>query len=177
MVNWKVGLLLLALLAGLGVLAYQTRPHPPAAVREASLIPCDGTLAVAVSVTRGADRLSIERATARDTWRVTAPQAGPADPQLAQQLTSAIGSLRVLNTVTGSLDPGASGLGAPSRLVSCRSQAGASYTLSVGNQSFDGSGYYAQVGGDARIYVISSVEVDEFDRAVSRPMVRASPSP
>ena len=60
--------------------------------------------------------------------------------------------------------------------MACRVQSGRSYNLTVGKQSFDGSGYYARKGGDSRVYIVSSVEVDGFDKALSKPPVKPTPS-
>ena len=65
----------------------------------------------------------------------------------------------------------------PAAVVSCRLSSGSSYNLSVGSQSFDGSGYYAQKGGDHRVYVVASVAVQQFDQALAQPPVKPTPSP
>lgn len=54
----------------------------------------------------------------------------------------------------------------------------ASYTVSIGNQSFDGSGCGArQAGARVRGWAPFGVRVDVLDRAPAEPPVQPSPSP
>ena len=176
MISWRTGGLLLLVLAGLVVYAYATRPvpatpRPPAA----SFLPCPSVDLVLVRVEGGGRATQLERASGRDAWRVTQPVAGPADPDQASYLIESIDSIKALNTL-GSSVPSA-GLESPREILTCRVKGGGSYTLSIGNPSFDGSGYYARRSGDSRVYVISSVEVDAFDHALAEPPVKPPPSP
>jgi hypothetical protein len=61
--------------------------------------------------------------------------------------------------------------------VACTLAKGGSVTLSIGGQNFDGSGDYARVSGDARVYVIPSAAVAKFQQALDQPPFRPSPSP
>jgi hypothetical protein len=61
--------------------------------------------------------------------------------------------------------------------LTCRVLSGASYNLSVGNQGFDGSDYFAPKWGDGRVVVTSAVAGDSFDRAPPEPPVKPCPSP
>jgi hypothetical protein len=175
LVSWRAGLLLLVVLVGLAVYAFVSRPQaaPPAP----AFLGCTGLNTVGIRI-QGRDRLvEIQRDTPRDPWRLTQPQQAAADLSSADYLMSEVAAVKVLNTVPGPRTDPAYGLAQPRETLTCRVNGGASYNLSVGNQSFDGSGYYAQKMGDSRVYVISGVEVDEFDRALAEPPVKPSPSP
>ena len=69
------------------------------------------------------------------------------------------------------------GLDPPRLSVSCTLARGASYTLSIGGQNFDGSGDYARVSGDSRVLVIPAATVAKFQGILDQPPVRPSPSP
>jgi len=51
--------------------------------------------------------------------------------------------------------------------LTCRVGSGASYTLSDGNQGFDGSGHIAQEWADSRVFVTSAVAGESFTRALA----------
>ena len=59
--------------------------------------------------------------------------------------------------------------------LTCRVVRGASYTLSDGNQGFDGSGHIAQEWADSRVFVTSAVAGDSFNRALAEPPVKPPP--
>jgi hypothetical protein len=65
---------------------------------------------------------------------------------------------------------------APARVMTGRVKGVGSYTLSLGDQSFDGSGTYAPAG-DARLYVTWGVEDDRFQGVTRRAPVKTSPVP
>jgi len=44
-------------------------------------------------------------------------------------------------------------------------------------ENFDSSGYYAAKAGDGRVYVISSVPIDDYDRQLVTPPVLSGASP
>ncbi|MGI8562066.1 MAG: DUF4340 domain-containing protein [Candidatus Dormibacter sp.] len=175
MVSWKGGVALLVLLFGIAAYLFLNRPQPSPA--QAAFVPCDLLNTVYVKVEGRSGAVTMERTDVRAEWQLLSPGPEPGDHGRITTLISALNSIRVLNTLQNGGSTTAEGLAQPREVVSCRTAAGASYTLSVGNRSFDGSGYYAQRGGDQRIYVISSVEVDEFDRVLAQPPVKSTPSP
>lgn len=174
MIRWKTGLVLLVVLAGLA--AYLLLSQRKAAPEPAALIPCDPVATVWVEIATSARTLEVQRADPRADWQVLQPVGAAADHDVVESLVSAIDSIAVQNTLSTPADASTTGLDQPREVVSCRVAAGASYNLTVGKQSFDGSGYYARKGGDNRVYVISGVEVDIFDQALIRPPVKPSPN-
>lgn len=176
MVNWRSALVLLAALIGLGIFAYESWPKPAPQSPPQSFL-CATHDAVLVRI-QSADRVvELERAAPADAWRLTRPVRSATEPDVVQYLMGSISSIGVLNTLPTADPPGAYGLDKPRETLTCRVVSGASYNLSVGNQSFDGSGYYAQKSGDSRVFVISGVAVDAFDRALAEPPVKPVPSP
>jgi len=175
LINWKAALALLAVLVGLAVFLYLSQPRPVAG--KPPLIPCDQFNSLYVDVRGQGKETELERPRAGDPWRVTRPVAAPAEPVTVQFLLDAIRATRVMNTLDRPQPLAAYGLVTPRLVLTCRVTNGASYTLSVGDQTFDASGYFAQRAGDSRVYVISGVEVDRFQRTLDEAPVRASPSP
>ena len=92
-------------------------------------------------------------------------------------IVNAMDVIRVQNTISKPGPDSQYGLAPAREALTCRLSDGSSYNLSVGSQSFDGSGYYARKGGDSRVYVISSIEVQQFDQALAEPPVKPTPSP
>jgi hypothetical protein len=176
LVSWKGAVALLGALIVLGTVVYLTRPGP-APERFGKILPCSLADTVLVRVEAGGKTVEAQRPRPGDAWRVTQPVSAPADPIVMEFFVQSLHSVSALNTVPNPDAPATYGLDPPSRLVTCRVQSGDSYTLAVGKASFDGSGYYAKRGGDGRVFVISSVPVDEFDRELAEPPLRSPVAP
>jgi hypothetical protein len=175
-VSWRGGVVLLAVLVALAVyLVVSNRPHP--VVQPPALIPCGLLNTVYLRIDGSGRTLVLQRPDVTSEWGVVQPVQAPGDPTSVDFLVNDVNSIEVLNTIPTPQARSQYGLDQPAFDVSCRVQSGRSYNLTVGKQSFDGSGYYAQKGGDNRVYIISSVEVDGFDNALSKPPVKPTPSP
>jgi hypothetical protein len=175
MVSWRAGLVLVVVLGGLAVYAVLSRPQP--APPRPSFLPCGVTTALYVKV-QGQDRvLELQRPDVSDPWRLTQPVQADADPGRVTTFVNAIDVIRLQNTIRDPRPDATYGLDRPREVLTCRVKDGSSYNLSVGSPSFDGSGYYARKGGDSRVFVISSVEVEQFDSALAQPPVKPTPSP
>ena len=177
MINWKTGLVLLAVLAGLALYAYQTRPHGSPAPA-ATLVPCGAADTLELRLEQpGVAVLDLQRAAPGADWQILLPAPGAAD---AAALDSLLGGLQsTLPTATIGQPPSGSSYGfdRPSLRVSCRLSGGRSYTLSIGDKTFDGSSYYVRLSGQSRVEVISAGEVDQLNQALAKPPYRPSPSP
>src|SRR5947209_15553410 len=97
MVSWRASLVLLAVLAALGVLAFLTRPQPAPA--PPPFLACGGPDSVEVSITGGGRVTDLARATPRAPWLLTRPREAPADSGGVQYLLSSIEAIKVLNTI------------------------------------------------------------------------------
>jgi hypothetical protein len=177
LVSWRGGVVLLLVLVGLGVFAYVTRSRPAPAASAVDFMRCPSVDTVEVGIQAPGKVVELQRTTPTDPWRVTRPVVAPGDQDAISYLVSSVTSIRTLNTIPAPRAPATYGLAPAREILTCRVNDGVSYTLSIGNQSFDGSGWYAQRSGDSRVYVISGVEVDAFDRALAKPPVKPGPSP
>lgn len=92
-------------------------------------------------------------------------------------LLNTLSALRPIESLKGTAPGQDLGLDPPAAAISCSLRSGASYTLSVGGQSFDGNGNYARVSGDPKVHVIPAAEVSRFQKALEQPPYRPSPIP
>lgn len=176
MVNWRIGLVLLAVMVALGAYIYQSRTRPAPAPPAGALVPCDSLNTVNLTL-RGRDlMMELERASASAEWRVTRPQPGVADPSRVAGLFTNLHGWRPAATVEHP-QPSGYGLETPHLVVTCRVKGGPSYNLSVGDQSLDGSGYYVRRSDDPRVYVVSAALVDALGRSLTEPPLPRSPVP
>lgn len=175
MVSWKGALALGVLLVAAAAYLWLNRPQPP--VPAARLFACEEPNMVGLLVEAPGGRVvEITRGAVGDQWRVTRPLASPADQDAARTLAQDLHSIVPESSVSRPASLAEYGLDAPREVVTCRVKDGRSYTLTVGKETFDGGGYYGLKGGDPRVYVISSVPVDDFDRNLKDPPVKPAAS-
>ena len=178
MINWKAALGLAVVLLALAVYALQSRPATTTPKPAPALLPCDVVETVDLKVTGSLGKVvEARRSGAGDPWQLVQPSSGPADGPAIDGLLAAAAQLQSTDTLK--TPPATKDLGLdPAQLTfACTLAKGASYTLSIGGQNFDGSGDYARVSGDARVYVIPSAAAAKFQQALDKPPVRPSPSP
>lgn len=175
MVSWKaaavLAVVLLGLVAYLVVSQHRSAPQPP------PFVSCDPATAVLLQVQGQGRTFSMQRGGDLREWQITQPAPQPADGSAADGLVESADGVQVLNTIGRPGGLGQYGLDRPRDVVTCRVKAGTSFTLTVGNPSFDGSGYYARKEGDSRVYVISGVQVEALERALTAPPVSQSSNP
>lgn len=166
---------LLVLLLAAVVYAWVTRPQPPPPA--AALFPCQETNMVGLLVHgQGGKVVEIGRAKVGDQWSVLQPVHAPADQEAARVLAQDLHSITHESQVDNPGPPSEYGLDNPRETATCREQDGGSYTLTVGKETFDGGAYYALKDGDRRVYVISSVPIDDLDRNLKDPPVKPGAS-
>lgn len=175
MVSWKGAVALAAVLVAIAAYAWFTRPQPAPAA--AHLFPCQETNMVGLLV-RGQNGAVVEigRSAVGEQWSVLQPVKGPADQASAQQLAEDLYSITPEGRVDKPGSPSDYGLDTPREVVTCRVKDGSSYTLTIGKETFDGGAYYGLKAGDPRVYVVSSVPIDDLDRNLKEPPV-SSPAP
>lgn len=175
MVSWKGAVALLAVLVAAVAYAWFSRPSPPAPA--AHLFPCQETNMVGLLVKAQDGRvIEIGRSAIGQQWRVIQPVQAAADQMSAQQLAEDLYSIAPQGTVTNPGPPSDYGFDNPREVATCRLASGGSYTLTIGKTTFDGGAYYGQKSGDPRVYVVSSVPIDDFDRNLKDPPV-STPAP
>jgi len=172
-VNWKTGLVVLAARAARGGSAYPARQQPVTTPGAKSLVPCNQFQTVHLDLEGGGKSLVLDRPGTGNTWRLEKPVQADADTTQVHTLLGRVSALAPDSSIDNA-EPARYGLTAPSRTLTCRVSDGSSYTLSIGDESFDGSGYYASTGG-GRVYVVSGLTVDQLDQALANPPVRPSP--
>jgi hypothetical protein len=178
MINWKAGAVLAVVLVGLAIYALQSRPGASTPKPAPSLLPCDVVETVDLRIAgTGGKVVEARRSAPGAAWQLSQPSAVPADGAAVDGLLTAAAQLKATDTLK--TPPAGRDLGLdPARLtVICTLRKGASYTLSIGGQNFDGSGDYARVSGDVRVHVIPSATVATFQQALDQPPVQPSPSP
>lgn len=136
MVNWRVALVLLGILVGLGALIYVTnRPTAaPQPVQVGNFL-CATENATLVRIQSPKKVVELQRRTLVDAWRLTQPVQSAADSDSVQTLMGSISAIRVVNTLQPSGLSGADGLDKPRQILTCRVVKGASYNLSVGTRA------------------------------------------
>jgi len=178
LINWKAAAVLVVVLVAVAVYALQTRPGTAPSKTAVGLLPCDVVQTLDLKITAASGKVvEVRRSAAPDAWQLVQPSPGPADGAAVDDLLGTAAQLQSTDTLK--TPPATADLGLePARLtVACTLAKGASYTLSIGGQNFDGSGDYARARGDARVYVISSATVAKFQQALDQPPVRPFPSP
>lgn len=110
-------------------------------------------------------------------WYVTAPVQEEADQDEVALILGDLAELRPQRVLSESLDSLADyELDPPRILVEIELQSKAVQTLKVGAQDAIGSGYYAQVAGDERLYMIPYYVGSELERALSQPPIKPTPT-
>jgi len=178
LINWKGALVLVAVLAGLAVYAFQSRPQPSSAKPAPALFPCSATDAVELRVSGADGRAPDLRILSPSLdWQLTEPVVGPADQAAVNDLLLTAGQLRSSASLSAVPSGQDLGFNPPSLTVACLLRKGASYTLTIGGHNVDGSGSYARVSGDSRVHVIPSAAVQKFQKVLVAPPIRQFPSP
>ena len=167
---------LAAVLVGLAAYAIVSRPGPARNPTNVVLLDCPPGSVLDFKLTAASGKSTeVARDAAGSPWRVVSPVARPADPGAVDNLATAAYDLVPTSAVTSPPPASALALDPPALTVACTLPRGASYTLSIGGQTFDGTGYYARSGG--RLYVIPSATVGTFQSLLDSPPVAPSPSP
>jgi hypothetical protein len=177
LVSWKGAVALGAILVALAVYLLLTRPPAAPARTSAGLVPCPAAEVVDLSVTGTSGTTEARRDSATAGWILVRPSSGPADSATLDDLASSLSGLSASATLKSPPAASELGLAPPAMTVTCEVRSGASYTLTIGGENFDGSGRYARKGGGGPVYVIASATVAKFQKALDQPPVAPSPSP
>jgi hypothetical protein len=178
MTSWKGAAVLAVVLVALAVYAIATRNGSTPRLGPIDLLSCPPGQTVELKVT-GSDGkvMDARRDAPGDPWQLVAPTAAPADGTAVDDLVNTASTISPITTLKAPPPAAQLGLDPPAQVVACALPGGRSYTLLIGGQNFDGSGYYARAGTGATLYVIPSAPVAKFRGALDNPPVAASPSP
>jgi hypothetical protein len=100
-----------------------------------------------------------------DKWLLTFPKAMPADQDAVASMVTALASLnadRVVEEKPGDLAP--FGLATPKEQVVITKKDGKTQTLEIGDDSPVGSGVFAKLEGDTRVFVLPTFAKTSFDK-------------
>jgi hypothetical protein len=100
-----------------------------------------------------------------DKWSLTLPKAMPADQDAVNSMVTSLASLtadRVVEEKPADLAP--FGLTSPKEQVIITKKDGKTATLEIGDDSPVGSGVFAKLAGDSRVFVIPTYTKSNFDK-------------
>jgi hypothetical protein len=115
--------------------------------------PQDGVVNSIKIVSKDGQSVDLER-NQDGTWTITQPQMGPADAGLSESSATQVTTLSVVNSLEGgNAAPEALGLKDPSYTFTFKFASGKQASLTVGDQTPIGSGYYAQLDNNPAVIV------------------------
>lgn len=168
MISWKTGLGFLVILGALIAYATWPRPAPKPAPPRPPFFGCTKSNAKSLQVA-GTTTVQVERSDAHGAWQVVTPSAAPADRSSVEGVLDALDAIAPKDRFTKPSDLSQYGLDQPTLTVTCATLAGPSYTLGVGAQTFDSSGYFLQKSDDSKVYVVPASAVDALNQFLSQP--------
>ena len=109
-------------------------------------------------------------------WHIAAPFEDEADQSQVLRFVETLSSLEAQRELTGTVgSPSDYGLDPPARQVEIVLSDGLAPALNLGERAPAGSGYYAQVSGDERIYLVALYIGADVDRYLTTPPVKPTP--
>lgn len=110
-------------------------------------------------------------------WHITEPVTEEADQDKVIRLIESLSALRPRRVLTGTVgEPGQYDLDPPVMLVEIEMKDGAAHVLKLGGKNPSRSGYYGQVSGDERIYLMPSHIGTDVERYLNEPPVKPTPT-
>jgi hypothetical protein len=101
-------------------------------------------------------------------WRITAPQSVAADQSAASGMVSPLETLDSQRLVEDKAsDLGQYGLSQPSLAISITEKNGRTQQLLIGDSTPTGSGFYAKLDGDPRVFTIASFNKSSLDKSLN----------
>jgi hypothetical protein len=173
MIKPKGLLIALVLLAVLGGLTYWSNKKKAAEGAKGSdtaskvlTIPDDQIKEIKVQKA-GAETLLLRRDDAKK-WQIVEPKPLPADQDAAGQVATAISSLSADKTVEDKApDLAPYGLTSPTMIVTVLRKDGKSDVLQVGDETPTGSGSYAKLATDPKVFTIATFTKSSFEKTAN----------
>ncbi len=117
-------------------------------------------------------QLEIKRADGKNTtlkksdkWQITAPEPLQADQDAVNAIATAVAGLAADSVVEEKAgDVSTFGLNSPQLVVTVTKKDGKSTTLKIGDEMATGSGHYAMIEGDPRLFTIGASSKTSFDK-------------
>lgn len=148
-------------LAGLGGWVWWSQKHPAKATSTEPMPPAilkvDPHAVTSITVTQKGSQPVAISPNGSDTWKITSPAEYRADSDTVNSIIHTMSDLHSESLIDGhAVNLGPYGLGEPSVTVKLDEKNGQSASLSVGDKTPTGSGYYAMVPGTARVYTVDA---------------------
>ncbi|MDQ3927951.1 MAG: DUF4340 domain-containing protein [Chloroflexota bacterium] len=186
MERYRTTIILLVLLVALGGLAIalggnrgatttgEPTPVPPAYVWQEQN-PVSGLDAVSAT-----QRLVLVKDVTTTIWSIREPISDTADPFAVGNLADQLQSLQATSTITDAANLADFGLASPAVTITVAfsDTAGTRRSLLIGNQTIDGSAYYAKTPEGAEVYLVSNSVIEPVRSwFASPPKVVPTPTP
>ena len=110
-------------------------------------------------------------------WSLEEPKANATDVGQAESAVTQLVTLSVVNTMTATPQPEASGLNSPTDVVTLTMNSGPLQIAYFGKTTPIQNGYYAQLGKDGQVMVVNSNNVDAFLRILDSPPILGTATP
>jgi hypothetical protein len=182
MKRWKPTLIVLGLFAALlaYVLLVEVKKEPPS---EGDVTPTPPPLMDyalgdlrAMRITDGQRTLRLEQGA--EEWRITEPAEGAADYYaLLAPVDDLLHLQATMIVVEQASDLATYGLDPPAITLIVELTSGQEERVLVGRKTPDGSTFYVQRVGDARVYTVSNYKVERFVEWLSAPPYQPTPTP
>jgi len=110
-------------------------------------------------------------------WHVVEPMSDLADQSKVRVLAQTLASLTATRVLTGAVDSlDVYGLESPDVITVLEGE-DQTRTLRIGDETATGGGYYAQVDGDPRVFIIMSYVARDLMEYVETPPIQPTPTP
>jgi hypothetical protein len=165
-----IAVVLLAVLGGLYIWSNKRQDaaaRTPAADTTTKLLTIPDDQFQEIRLKRGADTLALVRDNGK--WRITAPQAYPADPDATSSLMTSLGSVSADKLIDDkATDLAQFGLDNPTLDVSVVRKDGKTNELLIGADTPTNSGSYAKLAGsDTRVFTVASFVKTGIDKSLN----------
>jgi hypothetical protein len=114
---------------------------------------------------------------AKGVWSLEDPKADATDVAQAESAVTQLVTLSVVNTMTATPQPEASGLNSPTDVITLTMNSGPLQIAYIGKTTPIQNGYYAQLGKDGPVMVVNTSGLDAFLRILDSPPILGTATP
>jgi hypothetical protein len=114
---------------------------------------------------------------ASGVWSLQQPKANATDVGQAESAVTQLVTLSVVNTMAATPQPEASGLNSPTDVITVTMNSGPLQIAYIGKTTPIQNGYYAQLGKDGPVMVVSTDSVDALLRILDSPPILGTATP
>jgi hypothetical protein len=110
-------------------------------------------------------------------WSLQVPKADATDVSQAESAVTQLVTLSVVNTISATPQPDASGLNSPTDVITLTMKSGPLQIAYIGKSTPIQNGYYAQLGKDGPVMVVKTDSVDALLRILDSPPILGTATP